>query len=109
MTPPESTQSALTETSTMTQEECRQLKRHAFWSAFGSAIFIVIWIIAVIAILSASNSPSAAPPIILFGIILMLTIGIGFRAYPGIKKPISFGKIFTVDKYSLIQALLPQR
>lgn len=86
MTLPESLKTALQENPAMTQAELSQLQRRAFWNAVGSAIFIVLWLVAVFAILSASGSPSAAPPIVFFGILLILTIGFGFRAYPRLKR-----------------------
>lgn len=86
MTLPESMKTALQENPAMTQEEHSHLWRRIFWNAVGGAIFIVLWIVAVIAILSASNSPSAAPPIVFFVILLIFTIGVGFRAYPRFKQ-----------------------
>ncbi|ABW32627.1 hypothetical protein [Acaryochloris marina] len=86
MTRSELMKTALQENPVMTQSEKSQLQRRAFWNAVGGAIFIALWIAAAIAILSASSSPSAAPPIVFFGILLILTIGIGSRAYPPLKR-----------------------
>jgi hypothetical protein len=73
---------ASSENPVMTQVERSHLQRRALWNAVGGGIFIVIWLVATIAILSASNSPSAAPPIVIFGLLLFLAAVGGLRDYP---------------------------
>jgi hypothetical protein len=82
MTRSESMDLALPENAAMTQKERSQLRRRCFWNVVGAGIFIVIWAVAVVAILLGST----APPIVTFGLVLFLTVGIGFRAYPFSKR-----------------------
>ena len=86
MTSPNTIQTSIEKNPVMTQQERSALRGRAIRSAIGGLLFVAIWGVAVITLLSALKSPSAAPPLVFVGIILVLTIGLCFRAYPYLKQ-----------------------